>query len=155
MKKIIVSAVFILAFGLYIYTQKINIPSVAPETKPDEPDNNPTASDTTDIPVPVNPSPDTKAIYKDGEYTGKKADAYYGNLQVKAIINAGKITDVQFLEAPTTPENSIKVNGMAKPLLTQEAITAQSADVDGVSGATFSSKAFKESLADALSQAKN
>jgi len=92
--------------------------------------------------------------YKDGEYTGTREDAYYGYLQVKAIIKDGNIADVQFLETATSPPNSIRVNAMAKPLLTQEAIKAQSANVDGVSGATFSSEAFKKSLAAALEQAK-
>lgn len=91
--------------------------------------------------------------YKDGEYTGTVADAFYGNIQVKAIISGGKITDVQFLQYPNDRSTSIMINTQAMPMLKQEAITAQSANVDIVSGATDSSNAFIQSLGSALSQA--
>jgi len=92
--------------------------------------------------------------YTDGSYTGTPTDAYYGTVQVKAVIQNGKIADVVFLQHPSMHENSVFINGQAMPLLTQEAIKAQSAQVDGVSGATFTSQAFKESLASALVKAK-
>src|SRR5271168_3052611 len=97
----------------------------------------------------------TQVAYKDGTYTGKVADAYYGNLQVEAIISGGKLTDVKFLEYPTSGAHSVQVNEEAIPTLTSEAIAAQSANVDIVSGATQSSQAFQESLSDALSQAQS
>ena len=92
--------------------------------------------------------------YKNGNYTGSVQDAFYGNLQVKAIISGGKISDVIFLQYPNENRTSQFVNGQAMPLLKQEAIQAQSAKVDIVSGASASSQAFQASLADALSQAK-
>ncbi len=96
----------------------------------------------------------TATTYKDGSYTGTVADAFYGNIQVKAIISGGKITDVQFLQYPNDQGNSIEINTYAMPILTQEAIKAQSSNVNIVSGATDSSAAFIQSLADALTQAK-
>lgn len=92
--------------------------------------------------------------YKNGSYTGSVADAYYGNVQVRAIIMSGKISDVQFLQYPSDRNTSVRINQQAMPYLTQEAIQAQSAQVDGVSGATQTSRAFIESLTVALSQAK-
>lgn len=92
--------------------------------------------------------------YVDGSFTGASADAYYGTVQVKAVIQNGKITDVVFLQHPNMHENSVFINGQAMPLLKQEAIQAQSAQVDGVSGATFTSQAFQQSLASALVKAK-
>lgn len=92
--------------------------------------------------------------FKDGQFTGDVADAFYGNVQVKAVISGGRITDVQFLQYPNDRETSIMINSQAMPLLTQEAIRAQSAQVDGVSGATQTSRAFVESLQSALNQAK-
>jgi uncharacterized protein with FMN-binding domain len=74
---------------------------------------------------------------------------------VKAIISGGKLTDVQFLSTPSGRDYSIQVNSMARPILAQEAIAAQSAKVSGASGASFTSKAFIESLSSALAQAKN
>lgn len=91
--------------------------------------------------------------YKDGTYTGSVADAFYGNIQVQAIIQGGKITGIKFLQYPNDRPNSVAINQQAMPYLQQEAIQAQSANVDGVSGATDTSIAFKQSLSAALSQA--
>ena len=90
---------------------------------------------------------------KDGSFTGDVADAYYGNIQVAATIQNGFITDVQFLQYPSDRRTSIDINSQAMPILRSEAIQAQSANVDIVSGATDSSGAFRESLSSALSQA--
>lgn len=97
----------------------------------------------------------SNGIYKDGTYTGISANAYYGNIQVEAVINGGKLTDVQFLDYPQDRRTSIRINRQAMPYLKKEAIQAQSANVDTVSGASDSSGAFRQSLASALSQAKN
>lgn len=96
----------------------------------------------------------TTGTYTDGSYTGTAADAYYGTVQVKAIVQNGQLADVQFLQYPNDRSNSRFINNQAMPLLTQEAIQAQSAQVNGVSGATFTSQAFTESLAAALTNAK-
>lgn len=92
--------------------------------------------------------------YKDGSYTGKSSDAFYGYVQVRAIITGGRLSDVTILNYPQDRDNSVEINNAALPRLKQEAIQIQSAQVDGVSGATDTSQAFEESLADALTQAK-
>jgi uncharacterized protein with FMN-binding domain len=92
--------------------------------------------------------------YKDGTYTGSVADAQWGYVQVQAIISNGKITDVKFLQYPHDRSRSIEINSYADPQLTSEAIQAQGANVDVITGATDSSEAFIQSLTDALSQAK-
>ncbi len=97
----------------------------------------------------------TTGLYKDGEYVGKVADAYYGNVQVKVIVQNGKITDVQFLDYPQDRRTSLMISNESIPQLKQEAIQAQSANVDIVSGATETSNGFIESIASALTQAKN
>ncbi len=107
--------------------------------------------------IQVNDStPPTDSIfeYKDGSYTGLAADTYYGLMQVKAVINGGKITDVIFLKYPNDRPNSIRVNTQAMPYLKAEAIKIQSYDVDTVTGASDSSQGFRESLQSALEQAK-
>ena len=91
--------------------------------------------------------------YKDGTYTGGVADAYYGNIQVQVTIANGKISDVTFLQYPNDNRTSHFINSQAMPLLKSEAIQAQSAQVDAVSGASQSSKAFRESLSSALTKA--
>lgn len=95
----------------------------------------------------------TTSMYKDGQYTGSVADAFYGNVQVKVTVSGGKITAVDFLQYPNDQPNSTYINSQAMPYLQQEAIKAQSAQVDGVSGATDTSQAFRESLSAALAKA--
>jgi len=93
--------------------------------------------------------------YKNGQYTGPSVDAFYGNVQVKAVISGGKIADVIFLDHPQNRSNSIAINDRAMPYLKSEAIQAQSAQVDIISGATFTSRAFIQSLSGALALAHN
>jgi uncharacterized protein with FMN-binding domain len=93
------------------------------------------------------------AKYHDGVYTGRSADAYYGNVQVQVTIKTGQIAAVQFLDYPHDQENSRNINSAAMPTLKSEALAAQSAQIDTVSGATETSQAFIESLKSALSQA--
>jgi len=92
--------------------------------------------------------------YKDGSYTGKSSDAFYGYVQVRATVTGGKLADITILDYPQDRDNSVEINNSALPLLKQEAIQAQTAQVDGISGATDTSRAFVESLGDALAQAK-
>ena len=107
-------------------------------------------------PVPT-PAPATKPTgqYKDGTYTGSSADAYYGTVQVQAVVQGGKLVTVNFLQYPSDRRTSQSINGQAMPMLQTEAIQAQSANVSGVSGATDTSAAFVQSLGSALAQAKN
>ena len=98
-------------------------------------------------------SNNTASQYKDGTYTGSSADAYYGNVQVSATVVGGKLTDVKFLQYPNTHQTSVIINQQAMPYLKQEAIQAQSPNVQIISGATFTSQAFQQSLQAALSQA--
>jgi len=93
-------------------------------------------------------------MYADGTYTGSQADAYYGIVQVQAIIQDGKLASVNFLQHPSDRRTSQSINNYATPILESEAIQAQNANVDIVSGATDTSMAFQQSLGDALAQAK-
>jgi uncharacterized protein with FMN-binding domain len=91
--------------------------------------------------------------FKNGTYTGSQADASYGIVQVKAVITNGKLSDVKFLSYPNDRPHSVEVSDFAMPILRQEAIKIQSANVDVVSGASYTSAAFVESLDFALKQA--
>jgi uncharacterized protein with FMN-binding domain len=96
----------------------------------------------------------TAAKFKDGTYTGDSENAFYGNVQVSATIQNGVITAVDFLSYPNENPNSQYINQQATPYLKQEAIQAQSANVNVVTGATLTSNAFAQSLQTALNQAK-
>ncbi|MGH7174815.1 MAG: FMN-binding protein, partial [Minisyncoccia bacterium] len=104
-------------------------------------------------PVPV-PPPQPQGQYANGTYIGSTANAYYGLVQVEAVIQGGQLADVKFLQYPSDRSTSRYINSQAMPLLSEEAIQAQSANIDGVSGATDTSGAFIQSLSFALAQAK-
>lgn len=150
MKKFIVAISIIGAFVLYSFVYHSSPVALVPTSTAKS--SGPTSASTPGA-APTTGTP-SGALYKDGSYTGSVADAQWGNLQVKAIIQNGKITDVQFLQYPNDRNRSIDINNYADPQLRSEAIQAQSAQVDVVSGATDSSDAFIQSLSDALSQAK-
>lgn len=107
--------------------------------------------------VQITPTPPVKTAgkYKDGSYDGTVEDAFYGNLQVRAIIKGGKLTDVVPLLYPNDNRTSISINTQALALLRDEAVNAQSSSVDIISGASDSSPAFSRSLAQALKKAQN
>jgi uncharacterized protein with FMN-binding domain len=94
------------------------------------------------------------AQFKDGTYTGTPADAYYGTVQVRAVISGSKLVSVAVLNYPADRSRSRAINSYALPQLTTEVVRAQSASVNIVSGATLTSQAYMRSVASALSQAK-
>ena len=98
----------------------------------------------------------SSVAYKDGIYTGSVGSAsQYGDIQVKVTISGGKITDIAYLQFPSGPGHTDEVTAMAQPALKQEAIQAQSANVNVVSGATQDTQGFIQSLQSALDQAKS
>lgn len=104
------------------------------------------------VPTPV-PPPKPKGQYVDGSYTGPAVDVFYGLVQVKALVQGGRLVSVEFLQYPSDRRTSQQISSQAIPLLQSEAIQAQSANVDIVSGATSTSMGFQQSLGDALAQA--
>ncbi|MEZ0447304.1 FMN-binding protein [Cellulomonas sp. ICMP 17802] len=76
----------------------------------------------------------------------------YGPVQVSVTFTAGQITDVQALQTPGGHGESIQINARATPILAQEVIAAQSAQIDTVSGATYTSQAYAESVQSAIDQ---
>jgi len=146
-KKIILAAFVVITFVIYSLHQRGGdgsaVAHITSNTAP-----------ATQTPSATNSSSASTVSYKDGSYTGSTADAYYGYIQVKAIISGGKLTDVEFLQYPNDRGTSIEINSQAMPLLKQQALQVQSAHVDGVSGASDTSQAFMESLGSALQQAQ-
>jgi uncharacterized protein with FMN-binding domain len=111
-------------------------------------------------PTPTAPPPPTAVArtagaYKDGTYTGPQIDAQWGWVRVQAIIQNGKLTNVRFLEYPNDRRTSVAINRQVMPWLQTEAVQAQNANVDLITGATLTSEAFVQSLQGALNAAKN
>lgn len=129
--------------------QQASVPSATPVTPTVTPIP-PTAT-----PVPATATPKPQGQYVDGVYTGPTVDAFYGLVQVQATVQNGQLTDVQFLQYPSDRRTSQQINRFAMPYLKQEAIQAQSAYINIISGATLTSEAFAQSLYSALNQAKS
>jgi uncharacterized protein with FMN-binding domain len=138
--------------SLGVPTSQPGSPTPAPSDQGDGSGQNaaPTAQPTAQTQAQVQASPTASGQYRDGQYTGPQVDAYYGWVQVQAVIQNGQIADVKFLQYPSHRRTSVEINNQAMPWLTQEAIQAQSANVDIISGATLTSQAFAESLQAAL-----
>ncbi len=84
---------------------------------------------------------------------GDSIDTRWGPVQIEVTIAAGKITDVQPLAVPYDNGRSQEINNYAVPILRQEIIDAQSAQIDTVSGATYTSGGYRDSLQSALDRA--
>jgi uncharacterized protein with FMN-binding domain len=88
-----------------------------------------------------------------GTFTGNAAQTAYGPVQVQVTVSNGKITHVS---VPVYPNNSGKdraINSQAIPLLIQEVLQAQSANIQGVGRASYTSQGFYDSLITALKKA--
>jgi uncharacterized protein with FMN-binding domain len=87
-------------------------------------------------------------------FTGVTIDTIWGPVQVQIAVAGGKVVDVEALRLPSDRSRSARISQFSAPILRSEAIQAQSARVDVVSGATYTSRAYAQSLDSALAQAK-
>jgi uncharacterized protein with FMN-binding domain len=154
MKKFTVAVLIVGALMLYSFLYSSSTVTLLPTNSTDSSSSKSVSPTNIASSTPNTAGTSGSGTYKDGSYTGSVADAFYGNIQVKAVIQNGKIKDVQFLQYPNDRNRSIMINSYADPQLTTEAIQAQSANVNIITGATDSSDAFIQSLTNALSQAK-
>ncbi|MER6557051.1 FMN-binding protein [Streptomyces sp. NPDC001027] len=88
-----------------------------------------------------------------GTFTGDAAQTQYGAVQVRITVAGGKITKAEAVQAPKGGTSDQKTQ-LSVPKLNQEAVAAGSADIDSVSGATYTSEGYKKSLQSALDKAK-
>jgi uncharacterized protein with FMN-binding domain len=98
-------------------------------------------------PTTAAPRPATRTI------TGQAVDNQYGTVQVQITVQGHTITDVEAVQLPNDRQRSAYISQQAGPLLRQEALQAQSAQIDGVSGATYTSQSYAQSLQSALDSA--
>jgi uncharacterized protein with FMN-binding domain len=77
----------------------------------------------------------------------------YGNVQVRLIHAGPRITDVRALQLTDSSQHSVSISAYAAPILRREAISAQSGQIDVVSGATYTSEGYQTSLQAAIDAA--
>ncbi|MFL6240164.1 MAG: FMN-binding protein [Actinomycetes bacterium] len=94
-----------------------------------------------------------KASATKRQVTGDTADTNYGPVQVQVTLTGSHIDDVTAIQLPQQSQRDIQIDNYAVPQLRQEAIDAQSANINSVSGATFTSDGYVRSLQSALDKA--
>lgn len=90
--------------------------------------------------------------YADGTWLGAAVAEPWGTFQVQAVVSGGQLTDVVVVSAPGDGHSS-RINSSSIPVLTSQALAAQSASVDAISGATWTSQSYATSLQAALDDA--
>jgi len=86
--------------------------------------------------------------------TGPDVPNQFGDVQVQLTISGGKITDVKALQLPFDRQRSAYISQVAGPLLRTEVLQVQSASIDIISGATYTSESYAQSVQAALDQAR-
>jgi uncharacterized protein with FMN-binding domain len=99
------------------------------------------------------PAPAANGL-KSGSFTGQTYTNPYGNVQVQVVISGGKITSVKTIQYPNGHQQSVFINSQALPLLEQEVLNAQSAQINIIGGATFTSQGYAQSVQSALDAAR-
>ncbi len=85
--------------------------------------------------------------------TGDTVQTRWGPVQVRITVSAGRITDVTAVQYPNSNGRDQQISSYALPVLAEEALAAQSAQIDHVSGATYTSDGYVQSLQSALDRA--
>ena len=134
------------ALGAMSTTGSSNGVETTPTAKPASPTATATATGrATATPAPTNATGPATA-------TGKVISTPYGQVQVQITVDNGKITDVLAVKLPTHGDSG-QISDYVKPILASETLQAQSAKIDIVSGATYTSTGYARSLQSALDQA--
>ncbi len=107
----------------------------------------------TTTPAPTQGTTDTAGGYADGTVTGDVVSTRFGDVQVQVTVSGGQVTEVTALSLPSRDGHSQRISQAAEPILREEALSAQTANIDLLSGATYTSEAYAESLQSALDQA--
>lgn len=95
------------------------------------------------------PTPTIKSI--NGTFTGPSVNVNYGNVQVEITVSNGKITDARALQSPSG--RSDRYSQFALPLLKQQTLAAQSTNIQGASGASYTTYGWRKSLQGAMAKA--
>lgn len=103
--------------------------------------------------APPDPAASASAASAQRTLTGQSVVTRYGTVQVQVVVSGKTIKNVSFLQLTADDPHSQEINDQAGPMLLQETLQAQSSNIDTISGATFTSEGYLQSLQSALDQA--
>ena len=101
----------------------------------------------------TSPQPTASAATASKTVTGPAVSYFYGTAQVEVTLVNGQITDIVALQLPAEGRSG-RISQAVEPMLRSEVLAAQSAQIDLISGATYTSEAYATSLQGALDQAR-
>jgi uncharacterized protein with FMN-binding domain len=127
----------------------VTAPSTPPSATPSA--SGSTADSTAPTPAPTTSKKATSTASRTVQ--GDAVDTRYGPVQVAVVLAGTKITAINILQVPDQERRDIEINNFAVPVLNQEALAAQSTKIDMVSGATYTSQGYLQSLQSALDKA--
>jgi uncharacterized protein with FMN-binding domain len=108
------------------------------------------AATATPVPTTTSAKSKSKPSGASGTATGAAVDTRYGAAQVRVTVRNGKIVKLEALQLQGNDPRSVEISSSAEPVLQQEALAQQTAAVDAVSGATYTSASYEQSLQSAL-----
>jgi len=135
--------------------QRVNVPNIvnAPPASPRPTVSTPSTSTSPKAPKPASSTPSVPAPTVT-TLTGDSVQTPYGNVQVSITFSGGKITDVQALQLTNQGDRSTQISNYAAPILRSEVLSAQSANVASVSGATYTTQGYLGSVQSAIDKHK-
>ena len=125
--------------------------SVSSSTSPQSTSTENSATNSTQSSAVV--TPQKQSASTSGTYKGETVQTRWGPVQVQITVSNGKIADISTLQYPNGDRRSQMISSQVIPWLQQEALQAQSANISGIGGATYTSGGFINSLASALQKA--
>ena len=132
--------------------------SKTPATTPTQAATTPATTPTQAATTPATPTTPTKTTTPakakpSGTFTGAVSQTQFGPVQVQITVSNGKITAAKALQYPNNDFRSQSISQQAIPYLVQETIQANSANIQGVGGASYTSQGWYDSLVSALAKA--
>ncbi|MEJ1090260.1 FMN-binding protein [Microbacterium istanbulense] len=167
MKRIVYALLATVSGLVLMFSYRTSLEVVTPTTEPAAASTTTSGADSTDS-TTTDPAPEagqettpetttqtTSSGLQDGTFTGSAVNTRYGPVQVQLTVSGGQISDVQVVEYPNSNRRDQEINQRAIPQLVSETLQSQSAQVDMVSGATYTSTGYAGSLQSALDQAQS
>lgn len=148
-----VGVAWIVSYKVTPHTAGLASTLPAQSPSPAQPSQSPSDSASPSSTPSAGPSPSPSPTGVSGTFTGADFPNRFGDVQVKVIITNGRITDVQPIQMPQDRAQSAYISQVAGPMLHDEVIQAQSAQIDIISGATYTSESYAQSVESALQQA--
>ena len=148
-----VGVAWIVSYKVTPHTAGLASALPAQTPSPSQPSSSPTDSSPPTGSPPPAPSPSPSPTGASGTFTGSDFPNRFGDVQVRVVVSNGRITDVQPVQMPQDRAESAYISQVAGPMLHDEVIQAQSAQIDIISGATYTSQSYAQSVESALQQA--